>query len=91
MSSPAPEPLAPLADPTAETLRRLLLQLVGSLTLSDHMGDAGNAVTTALGRLHELGLWPGGDWDDWGQLQALLARRGVTTLHGTDLSSEEDE
>jgi hypothetical protein len=60
--------------------RVVLLQLIASLTLCDHMGDVGNDVTEAL-KLIGLEI----RWDDWPDLGRALAKMGVTTLWGTSL------
>jgi hypothetical protein len=63
--------------------RDVLLRLVGSLTLCDHMGDVGEAIETAL-RLIGLNI----DWDEWTDLRRELGKMGITTLHGTSLADE---
>jgi hypothetical protein len=63
--------------------RALLLQLVASLSLCHHMGDAADAVETALARLGLPVVDHGGDY--WHNLRATLAGMGVTTLLGTTL------
>lgn len=71
--------------------RKILLQLIGSLTLADHMGDASNDMDTALrmalpecvDEIDEL------EWEDLGEW--LCKKHGVTTLHGTPLWEPEDD
>ena len=66
-----------------QTDRNLLLQLIGSLTLCDHMGDVSNDVQYVLTK---LGI--NDEWEDWPQLAEALHVRGVTTLYGTSLAEE---
>ena len=63
---------------------KILLQLIASLTLCDHMGDVGNDMMHAL----ELaGVDVKDIWDE-NEPAATLHAMGVTTLVGTSL--EED-
>lgn len=65
--------------------RKLLLQLIGSLTLCDHMGDVSNDVVDVLDRM-------GIDWGDcWEDVPKLLHGMGITTLVGTPLWSPEED
>lgn len=65
--------------------RTILLQLIGSLTLADHMGDVSNDVDTALKRCgYEV------EWDEWSDLGRWCAQQGITTLYGTSLGSEDE-
>lgn len=66
--------------------RTILLSLIGSLTLCDHMGDVSNDVQEAL---DQIGLKI--EWDEWHELGAALGKMGVTTLLGTPLSDADDE
>ena len=66
--------------------RKLLLQLIASLTLADHMGDVSGDVSTVLKRIG-YGDW---EWDDWGDLQKRLHGIGVTTLYGTAIGDDGD-
>lgn len=70
----------------SQTDREILLQLIGSLTLCDHMGDVSNDVETALKRI-DLDI----EWADLDELGTELGKRGVTTLYGTPLASDVDE
>lgn len=70
-----------MAEPP--TARDILLMLIGSLTLADHMGDVSGDVSKAL---KMLGLDI--EWDDWGDLGKRLAEMGVTTLYGTSLGDD---
>ena len=72
--------------PAAIDYRAILLQLIGSLTLCDHMGDVSNDVSTVLER---IGLDI--EWDEWDELGKALHEMGVTTLVGTELWNEDDE
>ncbi len=58
----------------------ILLQLIASLTLCDHMGDVSNDMQRAL-ELAGVAV----DWDDEDELRAALHAMGVTTLYGTSL------
>ena len=60
--------------------RTLLLQLLASLTLCDHMGDVSNNIATVLKKL-DIRL----EWDDFSELGRKLAEKGITTLMGTKL------
>lgn len=60
--------------------KTILLQLIASLTLADHMGDVSNSMDTAL-RLAGVDI----DWNDFSELQQSLYNLGVTTLHGTSI------
>lgn len=68
------------ADP-----RDVLLSLCASLTLADHMGDAGNYVDTAL---KQIGVEF--EWNDWDELAAELHKMGVKTLYGTSLGDDDE-
>lgn len=73
----------------AVTDRELLLQLIGSLTLSDHMGDAANNVDRVL---NLLGIEIVEDGDDFLDAVAKkLHSMGVTSLYGTSLGGEDEE
>lgn len=62
---------------------QMLLQLIGSLTLCDHMGDVSNAVCDVMEKLFpDDDSWNEGDFHDLG---TWLGKRGVTTLLGTPL------
>lgn len=65
--------------------REVLLKLIASLTLCDHMGDVSNDVSKAL---ELIGMpWPEDvEWEDLGD---WLGRQGITTLYGTSLVDEE--
>ena len=66
--------------------KALILSFLAGLTLCDHMGDVGNEMQDVLKR---IGL---GDihWDDEGELGTALAKMGVKTLNGTDLTPDEE-
>ncbi len=66
--------------------RAILLSLIGSLTLCDHMGDVSNDVQEAL---DQIGLKI--EWHEWHELGNALGAMGVTTLLGTPLGSDEDD
>lgn len=76
-------------------VRDLLLRLLASLCLDDHMGDVADGVYRVL---KELGLEDKyeEDYDNW-QTSVLktLSELGVTTLYGTEISDidfeEEDD
>jgi hypothetical protein len=82
----ASPPVAVPASAPAPDYKTILLQLCGSLTLADHMGDASNDVSDAL---KKAGIVI--EWDEWEDLANALHKMGITTLGGTALSSEEDE
>ena len=64
----------------------LLLQLIGSLTLCDHMGDVSDDVSEVLKR---LGIKVG-DWNDWCELGHQLGNQGMTTLYGTEVGHKDE-
>lgn len=63
---------------------QILLQLIVSLGLCDHMGD----VAEEVGRALELAGVEVGEWEDLSDLSRILGRRGVTTLWGTRLDED---
>lgn len=65
--------------------REVLLSLIGSLTLADHMGDAANDIWAALRR---IGLEPPDTVSDLTDLGQWLGRMGIRTLYGTELSDD---
>lgn len=66
--------------------KQLLLQLIASLTLADHMGDVANSVTFVL---KKLGYdW---EWEEWYELRNHLGRAGITTLYGTEVGGDDDD
>jgi hypothetical protein len=71
--------------------RMLLLQLIGSLTLCDHMGDVSNDVVMVLKKLGIEWESPEDGQDEWGTLAHQLHEMGVTTLYGSQLWCAEDE
>jgi hypothetical protein len=73
-------------NPTTPDYRDILLRLIGSLTLADHMGDISDDVTTAL-KMAGIDV----EWEDWDDLGSALHKMGVTTLHGTSLSSDDED
>ena len=68
--------------------RDLLLSLVGSLTLCDHMGDVSNAVDECLKRVGMPQEVLDADWKDLGK---ELGKLGVKTLYGTELYDPDDD
>jgi hypothetical protein len=66
-----------------EGYKELLLQLIGSLTLCDHLGDVADDVQIVLDR---LGLDI--TWTEWEELGDALGQMGITTLLGTSLRSD---
>lgn len=72
--------------------RDLLLKLIASLTLCDHMGDVSSAVGSALERMGiAYGPKEDEEEDDWGvEVRRAMHKLGVTTLHGTDIGEEEE-
>ena len=75
--------------------RTILLQLIGSLTLCDHMGDVSNYMVAALRRAGRYDLMERWDedrgYDGMRGLRRALHEDGVTTLVGTNLWDEEDD
>jgi hypothetical protein len=69
--------------------RQVLINLVGSLTLADHMGDA---MDDAMQALKQVGIEPPEEMDDDDfDLGDWLARNhGATTVWGTSLLEEDD-
>lgn len=66
------------------TDKDILLRLIASLTLADHMGDAADDIQTALKMLGApYDQW---EWSDLDELGNLCGKHGITTLHGTSLS-----
>lgn len=77
--------------PADASVRELLLKLIGSLTLDDHMGDVADDVSHVL---KELGIaTPQADESDewWRGLARDLHALGVTTLYGTALYDPDDD
>lgn len=56
--------------------RDLLMRLIVSLTLCDHMGDAGDDVNTVLKITN-----PDIKWDDWDDLRTQLTALGYKGLY----------
>lgn len=78
-------------EKTGLTDREILLSFIGSLTLCDHMGDVSNDVDEVLKLVGEQELRDAaGEGDDFSELAKALHKRGVKTLYGTDLSSEDE-
>lgn len=71
--------------------RDLLLSLLGSISLADHLGDVANDVVTVLERLSIETPYADsyGEW--WSGLRRDLHNVGVTTLYGTELYDPNDE
>lgn len=69
--------------PRSMSERMVLLQLIASLTLCDHMGDVSNDIEEAL---RQIGVDL--SWDTLDDLRQALHTRGITTLYGTSLSDE---
>ena len=75
----------------ASEYEHLLMGLIGSLTLADHMGDAAGDVHFVL---KQLGIeTPHADDSDdwWSGLAKDLHLLGVKTLHDTALADEEGD
>jgi hypothetical protein len=75
-----------MIDTAALDYRDILLKLIGSLTLSDHMGDVSEDVARTL---HMIGIDI--EWVDWPDLRKALAKMGVTTLYDTSLSDKDED
>ena len=68
----------------------LILQLVGSLTLADHLGDVWDDVYHFM-KLANVDASFLDDTETDREVQRELAKRGITTLYGTSLEGEESE
>ena len=69
---------------------KLLMELIASLTLADHMGDVSNDVSYVLTKLG-LNNVAADDWDGeahFEETMKMLHGLGVTTLYGTSLELE---
>jgi hypothetical protein len=68
--------------------QEILLKLIASLTLCDHMGDVSNEIIDVL---EKIGFTYENDGEEEFEcLQKALHFRGITTLNGTEIWSEED-
>lgn len=67
-------------ESTPQDPRAVLLSLVSSLTLADHMGDASGDALIALKRIG-IEVPDGVEWEDLGEW--LEEKYGTTTLYGT--------
>lgn len=65
---------------SAEEYRKLLLNLMGSLTLCDHMGDVLNAISFVM---PELGM--DRKWWEVEEAKQILHDNGATALRGSPL------
>lgn len=65
----------------------VLLELIGSLTLCDHMGDVANDVTYVLEKLEMRDVLEQGSEDNdwWPGIAKGLHSHGIKTLYGTEL------
>ena len=70
--------------PPKPDYRKILLSLIASLSLDDHMGDVSNSVSEAL-KQAEIEI----EWEDWEELQRGLHALGIETLWDTSLKGEE--
>lgn len=78
--------LLPVKIVPRKDYKAILLALIGSLTLADHMGDASTDIDEAL---DQIGMKI--EYEDLGDLGTILGRdHGVKTLHGTDLYDVDD-
>lgn len=76
------------------TDRQILINLIASLSLADHMGDVANDAETALKRAGIPFNYSEyeGDEDWWPRLARWLAKEhGATTLYGTTFSDDVDD
>lgn len=69
-----------MTDPTPD--RDILLQLIGSITLADHIGDVAEDVWYAL---KKIGIPPPADIGALNELGDWLGSQGITTLYGSSL------
>lgn len=75
-------PILPSDDDTID-YGIFLLQLIGSLTLCDHMGDVADDIKTVLETMGvEL------KWNTLYDLGKKLGAMGITTLYGTELGQD---
>lgn len=72
--------------PLEPDYRRILLSLIGSITLADHLGDVASYAEVAL---KQAGIKL--EWGDLDELSTALGRMGVMTLYGTELKSDDEE
>jgi hypothetical protein len=84
LSWPEYQSLVAAQGDDAPDYRAILLKLIGSLALCDHMGDVASDVQAAL---TQIGLDI--KWDDLSDLGKKLGEMGVTTLYDTSLADEE--
>jgi hypothetical protein len=64
--------------------KEILLSFIGYLTLTDHMGDVREDISTVLGMINvEVE-----EWDDYIDLRKQLGKIGIKTLYGTSLGDE---
>lgn len=70
---------------TAEELEGMIWGLAASFTFADHLGDVAESIAYVL---KKLGLRE--DWYDQNELYSILAKRGVKTLWGDDLTIEDE-
>lgn len=71
---------------------QLILSFIGSLTLSDHLGDVCNDVDHVLrllGRKNIIKEWEESDSGDLSALGTVLGKHGIKTLYGTPLTDGE--
>lgn len=69
--------------------RKMLLSLIGSLTLADHIGDAAGDCRKVLADLFGQDVVDNLGWEDVGAW--LGKEHGVQTVWGTDLYDPEDD
>lgn len=70
----------------AEEYKNKILQLIASATLSDHMGDMWDDLNKVAEDIGEGELV-----SDHDELPKKLHERGITTVWGTEVGSDEEE
>ncbi len=67
--------------------RKILLELIASLTLCDHMGDVSNEIVEVLKRIDFK--YDSSNEDEFEYLQDALRKEGIKTLGGIELEGLE--
>jgi len=75
-------------EKTAEDYKNIILSLVASATLADHMGDMWDDLNQALKLIGEDELL---EADYESELPNLLHKRGIKTIWGTEVGTEDEE
>ena len=70
---------------TPEEYHKLILSIVASATIADHMGDMWDDLNKVLEEIGEKELT-----EDHDELHDKLAKRGIKTVWGSELEIEDD-